>query len=167
MNKQFLLNIVYILLGSALLGISYNIISPSGIPLIAEKTQLIKTGLDDFITSPNNSEENTAREIDLKTAFEIHQKDLAIFVDGRDEWEYGEGRIAGAINMPDYNFEDHIDEYNSMDKNLNYIVYCGGDDCDISIRLAKKMKELGFTNVYVFSGGWDQWFAANFPVDND
>lgn len=167
MNKHLFLNIFFIVIGSMVLGFTYNTLSPDGIPFFAKETVFEQTSLDEFITSGSDKDQNVAKEVDLKTAFEIHQKNLAVFIDGRDEWEFGAGRIAGAVNMPDYNFEDYIDKYNVMDKRLNYVVYCGGEDCDISIRLAKKLNEIGFTNVYVFPGGWDQWYAANFPVEHD
>lgn len=171
MSRNTLNKVALVFIASFLLGLTYNFISPKGIPLIAEEINLKTAGIEQLISkSPKTEtieEVEFASIVDLATAYGIYEKELAVFVDGRDNWDFAEGRIKGAINIPEYNFDDHLKKYSAMDKSLNYVIYCGGEDCDISTRLAKKLSELGFKNLYIFPGGWDEWTAANFPVEHD
>lgn len=43
------------------------------------------------------------------------------------------------------------------------IVYCASATCDLSARAAWKLKSLGFTFVYDYVAGKDDWFAAGLP----
>ena len=44
------------------------------------------------------------------------------------------------------------------------IVYCSGGDCHDSRLVANALLSLGFSNVSVFTGGWDAWSAAGLPA---
>ena len=46
-----------------------------------------------------------------------------------------------------------------------YVIYCEGDDCDVSKRLAAELMKLGFTKVYVFLGGIYEWIDAGYPTE--
>jgi rhodanese-related sulfurtransferase len=45
-------------------------------------------------------------------------------------------------------------------KNTEVVVYCASFDCNASEKAAKKLTELGYTNVIDFSGGKADWKAA-------
>lgn len=170
MKKLNYINLFLIIIGAVSTGFFYNSLSPKGIPLLAEKVVFEEASIDDILAQNNPGEaefnNSAARNIDLASAYKIYEDSMAVFIDGRDEWEFSDGRIKGAINIPEYSFEDNLDAYNKLDKNRNYVIYCGGEDCDISTRLAQKLNELGFNNLYVFPGGWEEWLNGNFPVES-
>lgn len=91
----------------------------------------------------------------------------SIFLDARKFDEYKEGHIPGAIDF----FADEFDKFAPQvlpqlpDKNQEIIAYCHGSGCELSILLAKKLVEQGYTNVKVFFGGWPQWKKAAYPID--
>ncbi|RIK81050.1 MAG: rhodanese-like domain-containing protein [Planctomycetota bacterium] len=45
------------------------------------------------------------------------------------------------------------------------VVYCGGPSCDSSTQAAQKLEAAGFTNVYEFEGGMEEWETSQFPVE--
>jgi rhodanese-related sulfurtransferase len=42
-------------------------------------------------------------------------------------------------------------------KDAEFIVYCGGPKCPQSMYAAKKLTELGYTNVKAYEGGIEEW----------
>ena len=84
------------------------------------------------------------------------------FIDARDEADYKAGSIKGAINIPYHKIDQFQDKLNSLPKDRVYVAYCSSA-CDVSIDLAYAMAKQGFTKVYIFHGGWDEWKAAGYP----
>ncbi len=79
-------------------------------------------------------------------------KDGAILLDVRSLQEYNEGHLYGAVHLADYEITI---KYNNVlaNKNSEIVVYCqnGGR----SKKACKKLKKLGYTNVYNLCGGLD------------
>ena len=44
------------------------------------------------------------------------------------------------------------------------MVYCAGGDCHDSRLVANALLTLGFSEVSVFTGGWEAWLAARLPA---
>jgi rhodanese-related sulfurtransferase len=103
--------------------------------------------------------------ISLTKAKELFDSSAAIFVDARNEFEYKNGHIRGATNVALHEYETQRLRLNSIPKNKLLIAYCDGGECSSSIELAVKLMESGAMNVKVFFGGWQEWHAANFPID--
>ena len=47
-----------------------------------------------------------------------------------------------------------------------FVVYCSDDDCGSSEELAYLLQEQGFSNIYLFNGGWKQWVDNNLPIES-
>ena len=56
-----------------------------------------------------------------------------------------------------------MEEHISIDD--GFIVYCSDDDCGSSEELAYLLQEQGFSNIYLFKGGWKQWVDNNLPIE--
>jgi rhodanese-related sulfurtransferase len=93
--------------------------------------------------------------VSLEQAYALFLKGDAIFIDTREEEEYDEGHIAGAINLP-FDFWDDYWEYvePELDPEAEIIAYCGGFDCELSLFAARELKNLGYEKSYTFFGGW-------------
>ncbi len=102
--------------------------------------------------------------IKLTQALKLYNSGMAHFIDSRDKWDFAEGHIKGAINIPEYSFDKSNPILKSIPKNKTIITYCGGDDCEMSEKLAEYFYELGYRNVFIFFGGWNEWQAANYPT---
>ncbi len=99
-----------------------------------------------------------------KNRFDNHS---ALFLDARSPDEYKEGHIPGAWNF----YADDFDKFAPQvlpkltDKGQEIIAYCHGSSCELSIHLAQKLLDQGYTNVKVFFGGWPDWKRAQYPVN--
>lgn len=75
-------------------------------------------------------------------------------IDVRTPEEYAQGNIPGSVN---YNIKgvDFMQKISQLDKNKPVFVYCqaGGR----SKKSAKKMKSLGFKEIYELAPGYSQW----------
>lgn len=77
----------------------------------------------------------------------------AIIVDVRSSQEYQEGHICGAINIPEYEINCNIDKF-LPDKEKEIVLYCSSG---IRSKDAyKKLKKIGYKNVYNLYGGVDE-----------
>ena len=45
----------------------------------------------------------------------------------------------------------------TLPRNLTYLIYCTGGNCDLSHHLANTMKAAGFTRMFIYTGGWEDW----------
>jgi len=104
--------------------------------------------------------------VSLEQAYALFLKGEAIFIDTREEEEYDEGHIAGAINLP-FDFWDDYWPYvePELDPEAEIVAYCGGFDCELSLFAARELKNLGYEKSYIFFGGWPQWEEAGLPAE--
>jgi rhodanese-related sulfurtransferase len=89
----------------------------------------------------------------------------AVFLDARIEADYNFGHIKGAVSLPYNRVDEHISRISGLPKNSTFITYCDGVGCDASIDLAKRLAELGYTNVKIFYSGWNDWKDNNYPAE--
>jgi rhodanese-related sulfurtransferase len=102
--------------------------------------------------------------INLEQTYKLYTMGI-IFIDARDESEYKSGHIKNAKNLSFYEFDNYKEMLSKISKSETIICYCGGSDCDISRQLANKLFSLGYRNIYIFIGGWEEWKAAGKPVE--
>ncbi len=50
-------------------------------------------------------------------------------------------------------------------KDAEIITYCGGPKCPQSLQAARKLSELGYTNVRAFEDGLEGWKAAGHSIE--
>jgi hydroxyacylglutathione hydrolase len=86
-------------------------------------------------------------------AMDIPYDDKMVIIDVRRETEFGDGHIAGAINIPLDELSDPATMANIEDKH-NVYVHCGGGYR--SVIAASMMKRQGFHNLRNVLGGWDK-----------
>ncbi len=92
---------------------------------------------------------------------------LNVFVDARNDAQYEDGHIPGAVQCDPFEVERYVDELliatNGVEK---IVVYCGGADCRDSIFMCRELVELGLPSeaIYLFEGGWEEWSDADMPV---
>jgi rhodanese-related sulfurtransferase len=55
-------------------------------------------------------------------------------------------------------FDRHFDQA-TADLSLGSLIitYCDGEACTLSIKLAKKLEEMGYENIRVLVNGWSLW----------
>jgi rhodanese-related sulfurtransferase len=142
---------VYLILCSILLGIVFNNLRPNGISIIA-KTDTVYEQFDKYLIE----------SVDLENAKKLFD-DGILFIDARLSEPYSNGHIQGAI--PSNNYDNLLDELffnHSLDDPV--VIYCDNSDCGLSEDLAVQLEMDGFSNLYVFKGGWGEWLKAGYPV---
>jgi sulfur-carrier protein adenylyltransferase/sulfurtransferase len=90
-------------------------------------------------------------EVDARSALELPN---ALWVDVREQDEWGEGHIPGAVHVSRGHFESRIEAV-APDKSAPLVVYCAGGNR--SAFVAKSLGELGYTNVHSLIGGFTDW----------
>jgi len=104
------------------------------------------------------------REISIDIAKNLFDQNM-LFVDARSEEYYLEGHIPKAV------CNDNLDSLiTKIEKQVaiddGFVVYCSDDDCGSSEELAYLLQEQGFSNIYLFNGGWKQWVDNNLPIES-
>jgi molybdopterin/thiamine biosynthesis adenylyltransferase/rhodanese-related sulfurtransferase len=84
-----------------------------------------------------------------------------VFVDVREQDEWEEGHIPGAVHIPRGFLESRI-EAAAPDRAQPVVVYCAGGSR--SAFAAKTLEELGYENVSSLAGGFTDWKRSGFPT---
>jgi hydroxyacylglutathione hydrolase len=104
--------------------------------------------------------------IDFLEAEALFRKELAVFVDSRDEGKFSAGHIPDALLMP---YEDYRDGLRRMlvPKAALVVIYCDGGDCELSHDLARLLVRDGWRRVRVYEGGWEEWESMGMPISTE
>lgn len=104
-------------------------------------------------------------QIELGALKQYWDAGAALIADAREDWEYEESHIAGAVSLPyDMAVTDPVRLETLTDRDRPIIVYCGGGACELSIKLADELIFSGYQRVAVFMGGFPEWVEAGYPV---
>lgn len=130
--------------GSAL-GLIANAVSPRGIPYI----------------TPPKAQLHSQDIISLQDAEALWGSGTGMFLDARAPADYAAGHIANAFNLPDKDFDEHFSQVAAMlTQETPIVVYCDGEQCELSHHVMRKLRERGYTNVRVLVNGWTVWRNA-------
>lgn len=86
----------------------------------------------------------------------IDEKAKVVLIDARPARVFAQGAIPTAINIPDSQFDKHLDLL-PADKATPLIFYCGGLKCVLSDKSAAKARALGYSNVSTYPEGHPEW----------
>jgi sulfur-carrier protein adenylyltransferase/sulfurtransferase len=101
-------------------------------------------------------------EIGVSGAAELRESDEAVFVDVREQNEWDEGHVPGALHVPRGNLESRIEQA-VPDRDASIVVYCASGSR--SAFAAKALEELGYEDVVSLAGGFTDWKRNGFPFD--
>jgi rhodanese-related sulfurtransferase len=92
------------------------------------------------------------------TVHELHERVDVPLIDVRETWEFDEGHVPGAVNLPMSTIGEHLDELPA--EPFDVICKIGGR----SGRVVEALAARGYdaTNV---DGGTDEWIAAGYDVE--
>jgi molybdopterin/thiamine biosynthesis adenylyltransferase/rhodanese-related sulfurtransferase len=102
-------------------------------------------------------------EVDAARARELLAADEPpLLVDIREQDEWVEGRIPGAVHVPRGHLESRI-ELAAPDRSAPVVLYCAAGNR--SVFAAKTLEELGYENVVSLAGGFTEWKRNGFPTE--
>ena len=143
-------------------------VSPNGIELIGQYRSL--SGGDGPIVPPS-AEPGDPPFVSIDEAYLEFTQGNAIFVDARDEIEFACGTIPGSVNMPfEYLPEGDLSAYfdsvvNGAPLDTTIIVFCSGEECDLSLHLARNMQAVGYSGTLIFFGGSREWESNGLELE--
>ena len=161
-------------------GLAFNQVRAERLPIIhlpkSERIQSAVTKMGGIAVTSRKVKEwgsppvvATVANIDLRALREIvNGKTRAILLDARPEAFHLLGHIPGTISLSREHFESDYAKNRAWlesDKSQFIVVYCSDSDCEDSKMVADALVQLGFTRVYVFSGGWSEWIDAHLPEE--
>ena len=174
--KQFASNLVggaVIIAAAALIGVAHNAVRGQSIPLIQD-VKAVQTARHDnggggavagdaADSGSPNLPEGAVSVDEVKALFDAGE---AYIIDARGVEAFEQGHIPGATNVP----YDRLAEFYSMltatvPTDAKVVCYCWSPTCDFSDQLATELKIMGYTDVAVFTGGWEEWQQAGHPVE--
>ncbi len=162
--KQLLIIIIL----STLIGLLRNSLFPNKIAIIGGWRDLSN---GDGPVIPPTAEEGDPAFIAINVAQMEYSIGGTIFIDVRDYEEYVCGTIPGSINIPfDYLPEGDLQPYfdsllegASFDNSL--VVFCSGEECDLSLHLGRNLQDVGYSNIMIFLGGSREWENYELEVE--
>ncbi|WP_166826948.1 rhodanese-like domain-containing protein [Thalassoroseus pseudoceratinae] len=83
-------------------------------------------------------------------------------IDVREESEYANGHLPGAIHLGKGVIERDI-EKNIPDTDAPLVLYCGGGFR--SALAADALQKMGYSSVISMDGGWSGWKNAGYPTE--
>ena len=76
---------------------------------------------------------------------------------------YSDAHLPGAINIPPGQV-DRLARALLPNRQASIVVYCTGT-CTSSVAVAKRLEELGYTEVAVYRGGKEDWVEHGLPLE--
>src|SRR4030067_2733271 len=152
--------IVFLAVVAALI---YNWLRPNGISLMGAWSPKILEG--GVVAPPSYDQTVDAPVVNLSEAMAAFNSGQAIFLDARKKADYEAGHIQGALRcfLEEYDVDFPLVR-DQLPKEALIVTYCDGDECELSLFLARNMLQEGYTSVKIFFGGWQEWTKDVLPV---
>jgi len=157
-------------ISSAILGLAINRVSSKPLPLgYQDPQQRLDAELTALIASPP-LKPDPAQTITLAEFRSAVESGSALIIDARSSVFFQQGHVPGALNLARDNFAADYHRLSPKLKGMEdkpTLVYCAGGYCHDSRMVAGALMTLGFSEVRVFTGGWEEWSAAKLPVSTE
>ena len=106
-------------------------------------------------------------EIPLLRAAEaeaLWKHDDTLFVDVRSDADYAAGHIAGAVSLPEEEFEQRFPALRRrLEPARAIVVYCKSEDCGKSLWTALRLRNAGLIQTRIYPAGWYDWKRHGLP----
>ena len=149
-------HVITFLVLSSLIGFGSNFVRSDSIPWFAVELAVAES-ID------TDTDEAVLIAISLDQAKSFFDNGV-LFIDARDEGYFESGHIKGAMKNA-FLMELVFNIEQKQAKSEPLVVYCGDPGCGDSEDLAYDLQDSGFTQLYVFKGGWVEWSAASYPSE--
>ena len=95
----------------------------------------------------------------------LESDETLVLVDALAPMAYAHSHLPGAINLPPSAVDPARVRRRIPDLSTQIVVYCANPDCEDSIDTAKRLLELGYTNVCHYAGGKHEWRDRGLPLE--
>lgn len=152
-----------LLVFSVLCAFAFNALSPYGIAVKGqwEENKGVVHAVSKSAPLDNSIDINNPSRI-----IEIVQNKERVILDARHPDFYEMGHLPGALSWPLESVEQNTALFQkNFKKDTPIMVYCSGITCPLSHTLANHLKAMGYTDVKVFPGGYEQWIEMGGRIE--
>ena len=133
----------------AALGLLSNALHPMGLPLSLGDVE--GPGLPRWVWEK-------VEQLDPEQAYALWEDESIIFLDVRDRSDYDESHIPRSISLPYYDFTATYPKVRDLlPEDGPIVVYCYDENCPLGMRVAKRLLQMGYTQIIVLRGGIIAW----------
>lgn len=167
--KRLISQVVFLVLAAAVFSVARNAVAPGGIDWVGDWEQrdsVLAAVAENPEALPPSAQPDDPPFLNLPQAQEKFESG-AIFIDAREPEEYTAGHIEGALRLPFERFDEYwpfVEPVIFDSKDKEFVTYCSGAECELSLFLARHLRTLGYNNVSIFFGGWSQWQENGGPI---
>ncbi len=124
---------------------------------------LFRASFAENYLSPESIKGSTV--IDAESLIQLAQEhDDLVIIDSRIHSDRRQGYIAGSISLPDTD-TDCTSLFRVISrKNTATVFYCNGTKCQRSDNAVRIAAECGYTNIYWFRGGFEEWISKQYLI---
>jgi rhodanese-related sulfurtransferase len=170
------IRVFWLLATSALcLGMLMNQFRDKPLPLVyeskAERLQSVVSKVS--VTMPVNSalrSEHLSDSLSLDAFRVIVEEKKVLVLDARPEIFHRLGHVPGALSLPRDEFEKgyaNLQKLLEVNKERPIVLYCSSSSCQDSGLVQKALRDLGYTHVSIFHGGWSAWTQAGLTEEKN
>jgi rhodanese-related sulfurtransferase len=110
-----------------------------------------------------NDAKASVQQIDIEGYKKMHAAgDPHVLVDTREDTEWANGHVAGAVHLSRGIIERDI-ETQYPDKSTKMVLYCGGGFR--SALVAESLQKMGYTHTISLDGGWRALKESGLPLE--
>lgn len=114
--------------------------------------------VDTYLTAKDNLDPIPAAELLAKV-----KDNLVTVLDVRPKEEFNEGHVAGAVNIPMNELEQHLQNFNPAQE---IVAYCRGPHCILAFDAVAQLRKNGF-KARRLDAGFPEWKVAGLPVEDE
>lgn len=106
-----------------------------------------------------------AKTVNANQIFDLVAKTPnVVILDNRKEEDYAAGHIEGAIRLIDTDVTAESLAKHVKTKDAPVLFYCNGVKCGRAAKAAEKAVKLGYSKVYYYALGMDEWNTQKLPL---
>ncbi|SRR5579883_612351 len=100
----------------------------------------------------------------LGDALALWHREGTVFLDVRSTADYQFGHIAGALSLPEGEFEQRFPALRPrLERAEAIVLYCSSPDCSKSYWSAVRLHNAGLTRLHIYQEGWNEWTTRQLP----
>lgn len=105
------------------------------------------------------------KKVDAEEVIKLVEKlPKLIVIDARIAGDRQQGFIEDSISLPDVETDCTALARIAPNKTTPLLLYCNGPKCGRSAKSAQKALACGYSRLYWFRGGFEEWRAKDYPV---
>ena len=97
----------------------------------------------------------------------IEESEELVIIDARSPADRAAGYIEGSVALPNTDTTAENFAAAVASKDTPVVIYCNGVKCGRSVESSKNAVAWGYTKVYWFRGGWEEWSNEGLPATTD